>query len=114
MIYWRLKSVPELARLPRKERRRVHEQCLRRHFWFARATARSLTAYVSSIFTVVIVVFLGTSIPQVFGITYHSWFVLASAFVGVQIALFVVSRIAIPVLRPFYNEYIQRDEKPLA
>jgi hypothetical protein len=114
MIYWTFKSVPELARLPRKERRRVHEQCLRRHFWLARATARSLTAYVASIFTTVIVVFLATSIPQIFGITYHLWFVLASAFVGFEIAGFVFSRIAIPVLRPFYYEFTQRDETHVA
>src|SRR5579863_5515354 len=101
MIYWTLKSVPELARLPRKERRRAHEQCLRRHFWFARATARSVTAYVGSIFTVAIFVFLATSIPQFFGIANHWWFVLVPALIGFEIARFVFSRIAIPVLRPF-------------
>ena len=35
-IYWSLKSVPELASLTRKQRRRVHEKCLRRHFFHAR------------------------------------------------------------------------------
>ena len=114
MIYWTLKSVPELARLPRKERRRVHEQCVRRHFLFARATARSLTAYVASILTVGIVVFLAASIRQLFGITYHFWFVLVSALVGIEIGRFIFSRIAIPALRPFYHDFIQRDEQRVA
>ena len=114
MIYWTLKSVPELARLPRKERRRVHERCLRRHFLFGRATARSVTAYVISIFTVAIFVFLATTISQHFGIAYHSWFVFVSALVGFAIAHFVFSRIAIPVLRPFYRDFIEREQPDVA
>jgi hypothetical protein len=114
MIYWTLKSVPELARLPRKERRRVHEQCLRRHFLFGRATARSITAYVVSIFTVAIFVFLATSISQLLGIVYHSWFIFVAALVGFAIAHFVFSRIAIPVLRPFYGDLIEREKANVA
>ena len=114
MIYWTLKSVPELAPLPRKQRRRVHEQCLRRHFWFARATARSITAYAACILIAAGVVFLGVSIPPLFGVAYSFWFVLLSAWIGFEIGRFVFSRIAIPVLRPFYHEFIQTNETPVA
>jgi hypothetical protein len=106
MIYWTLKSVPELSPLPRKVRRRVRERCLRRHFWFARATTRSVAAYVASILMVCAIGFLGTTIPQVFGLADSIWYVLGSAMVGFQIAQFVFSRIAIPVLRPLYHEFI--------
>jgi hypothetical protein len=41
----------------------------------------------------------------------HSlWVTFVLAFIGVLAGLFVFSRIAIPVLRPFYREFIGRDE----
>ena len=106
-IYWSLKSVPELAPLSRKQRRRVHEQCLRRYFFRARATARSVSAYVAALFIAILFVYLGASIPAGSGIVRGVWFI-GSALVGFELGRFVLSRIAIPVLRPFYGEFTER------
>ncbi len=114
MIYWTLKSVSELASLPRKQRRRVHEQCLRRHFWFARATTRSVTAYTASIVSVAAIVLLGITISEKLGLAHGTWFVFVLALIGFEVSRFVCSRIAIPVLRPFYHEFILTDEKHVA
>lgn len=108
MIYWTLKSVPELAPLPRKQRRRVHEQCLRRHFWGAPATRRSVAAYSSFILTVAVVVAGGESALRVLGVAYSFWTTLVLAFIGATLGSFIFSRIAIPVLRPLYQEFIKR------
>jgi hypothetical protein len=105
-IYWSLKSVPELAPLTRKQRRRVHEQCLRRHFFLARATARSVLAYGAALLITSILVFLGASISAGSGITRSVWLIV-SALVGFALGRFVLSRIAVPVLRPFYREFIE-------
>jgi len=110
MIYWTLKSVPELAALTRKQRRRVHEQCLRHHFWYASATRRSITAYLSLIFTIVIVCIGGESVLSALGMADHFWSIYISAGIGFLAGSFVFSRIAIPVLRPFYHEFIERNE----
>ncbi len=108
-IYWSLKSVPELAPLTRKQRRRVHEQCLQRHFFRARATGRSIFAFLSGLFIATVVLFLGASIPSSVGIPHSFWFLPISAMVGFGLGRFALSRIAIPVLRPFYREFIERD-----
>jgi hypothetical protein len=112
-IYWRLKSVPELASLTWKQRRRVHEQCLRRHLFHAPATCRSIIACLSHIFTVVIVLIGGNSVLGAFGVTrnYCVWFILAGA--GSLAGSFVFSRIAIPVLRPFYGEFAEKHESEM-
>jgi hypothetical protein len=108
-IYLSLKHVPELAPLTRKQRRQVHEQCLQRYFFRARATSRSISAFLAAIFIASIFAFVGTSIPSWFGISHSVWFFPISAVVGVVIGRFVLSRIAIPTLRPFYRKFIERD-----
>ena len=110
-IYWSLKSVPELAALTRKQRRRVHEQCLRRHFWLARATRRSVAAYLALFFTFLIIVAGGDSILSACGIAGSIWVTSGLALIGALAGWFVFSRIAIPILRPFYREFIERDER---
>jgi hypothetical protein len=112
-IYWTLKSVPELAPLTEKQRRRVHMQCLRRHFWFAPTTGRSIVAYLSLILITVIILVVGGSILRAFGGAYIFWLDAVLAGIGFMAGSFVFSRIAIPVLRPFYHEFIERDEKPM-
>src|SRR4051812_9560024 len=101
MIYWSLKSVPELALLPRKQRRRVHEQCLRRHFWGASATGRSVAAYLSLILSATVVVVGGTSILRALGIAHSFWITSGLAIIGLIIGEFIFSRVAIPAMRPF-------------
>lgn len=112
-IYWSLKSVPELAPLTGKQRRRVHEHCIRRHFWFARATRRSVFAYLAFLFTVVVFMAGGDTILRALGVAHRFWITLVLAYIGFFAANFIFSRIAIPLLRPFYQEFIQRDETPV-
>lgn len=107
-IYWSLKSVPELAPLTRKQRRRVHAQCLRRHFFAARAAARSISAYLAAIVIASVFIYLGSTIPTAPGVVRGIAFAL-SVVIGFELGRFVLSRIAIPVLRPFYSEFIERD-----
>ena len=111
MIYWTLKSIPELAPLPRKKRRRVHQQCLRHHFWGAPATRRSVAAYFAMIMTVTVVVVGGDSILSALGIAHSFWTIPVLAFIGVDIGSFIFSRVAIPAIRPFYREFIETDEE---
>lgn len=108
-IYWSLKSVPELAPLTRKQRRRVHEQCLRRYFWGAPATRRSIVAYLILLFTVTSIAILGISLAKVFGWPDGTWLIGISALFGTIIGRYVFSRIAIPVLRPFYRKFIETE-----
>ena len=104
-IYWSLKSVPELAPLTHKQRHRVHAQCLRRHFFRANATTRSVLAFVAALSIAVIFCFLGSIAPTFAVIPRSVWFI-GSVWVGFEAGHFVLSRIAIPVLRPFYHEFI--------
>jgi hypothetical protein len=108
-IYWSLKSAPELAALTRKERRRVHEECLRRLFWHAPAGCRSITAYLAQMFILAGTMFVGISIFGAFGIKSNFWIFLALAFIGGPVGSFVFSQLAIPVLRPFYPELIDKN-----
>ena len=110
-IYWSLKSVPELAPLTRKQRRRVHEQCLRRRFWGAPLTRRSITAYLVLLVFLLGSLFTGVYLSGVFGHQDSVWFMLPSAFVGATVGRYIFSRIAIPVLRPFYHDFIQSYNK---
>ena len=105
-IYWSLKSVPELASLTRKQRRRVHEKCLRRHFFHARATTRSFLAYLAFLLIALVFVVCGASLPTSSGMAGGPWF-CGSAAVGFEVGRFVLSRIAIPVVRPFYRDFMQ-------
>jgi hypothetical protein len=111
-IYWSLKNVPELAKLTRKQRQQVHEQCLQRHFFRAPATARSVLAFFMALFTAVIFTSLGAYIPELFGLPHSFWYVPVSAMIGFGFGRYIMTRIAIPVLRPFYYEFIKTDCEP--
>jgi len=111
-VYWSLKSVPELSALTGKQRRRIHHQCLRRHFWFAPATRRSVAAFLSSIFATSAVVSGGVGILFALGYTNNFWAVGVLGYIGWTCGMFVSSRIAIPALRPFYRAFIERDARP--
>ncbi len=107
-IYWSLKSVPELQALPRKERRRVHEECLRKHFFRAPATCRSITAFLARILISAFGMFICISVSGSFGMKPNFWVFLTSAFIVLPIGSFIFSLIAIPVLRPFYLGIIEK------
>jgi hypothetical protein len=111
-IYWSLKEVPELAPLSRKQRQQVHEECLWRYFFRAPATARSILAFSAALFTAAILTLVGTSVPEWFGLPRSFWYVPVSATIGFELGRYVLTRIAIPVLRPFYREFIKTDFKP--
>jgi len=51
--------------------------------------------------------FVGISIFGTFGIKPNFWIFLASAYIGGSVGSFVFSRIAIPLLRPFYREFME-------
>jgi hypothetical protein len=108
MVYWTLKSVPELAPLPRKERDRVHELCFRRHFLHADVTPRSITAFATFIFLASAIAAGGEGILQmfVFGNRFRFWTGMLFTGMGYTLAGYIFSRIAIPVLRPHYREFI--------
>jgi hypothetical protein len=113
-IYLSLKSVPELAPLTRKQRRQVHEECLQRYFFRAPATAHSISAFLAALFTAVVIFIFGVSIPWLFGVPHNRWFLPIFGVIGFVFGRFVLSTIAIPVLRPFYREFIKRDRDPAA
>lgn len=108
-IYWSLKNVPELAPLARKQRRRVHEQCLQRHFWKAPVTRRSIAAYLILLVTVFSSLFMGITLSHVFGCPDSIWFIGVVIYFGAVTGRYTFSLIAIPVLRPFYHEFIGKD-----
>jgi hypothetical protein len=106
-LYWSLKNVPELAPLPCKQRCQVHEECLQRYFFHAPATTRSASAFLSAILIASSFALLGASIPSWFGSSDSFRFMPGGAMMGFTIGRFVLSRIAIPALRPFYHEFIK-------
>ena len=108
-IYWSLRNVPELAPLAPAERKRVHEACLRRYFWRAPVTRRSLIAYLVLVFSPVAVVSLTFSVAQAFGFSVPLWLSVAAIAVGGVCGRFVFSRIAVAHLRPFYSDYLQNE-----
>jgi hypothetical protein len=108
-IYWSLKNVPELAPLTRQQRRRVHEQCLRQHFLFSQAPSRFILAALVFLLVIAGITTLGIFAAMAFLGELHLWHIFASALIGALVGSFVVSRIAIPVIRPFYREIIERD-----
>jgi len=61
--------------------------------------------------TFFIIVAGGDTILTALGMTSSVWISSGLAFIGALAGLFVFSRIAIPVLRPFYREFIERDER---
>ena|SRR5207244_2422847 len=108
-IYWRLKDVPELASLGPKERRRVHELCLRRHFLYTRPTRRSLAAFAAMLCCPISVGILGSDllarVPSSAPFPYD----IAAMTIGAMFGWFVFTRIAIPYLRPFYSNFVESE-----
>src|SRR5258705_767444 len=105
-IYWSLKDVPELASLTPQQRGRVHESCLRRHFLSARATRKSVAIYAAFLLCSITLPLLATSVPELFGFQFSIWFTVIGGTVGGFAGWFLLSRLAIPFLRPFYREFI--------
>jgi hypothetical protein len=107
-IYWSLKSVPELSALTRKERQRVHAECLKKHFLYAPANRRSITALLARIFLTALCMVIGLRIAEAFGMKPNFWVYLVSSFIVVPVGSFVYLQIAVPALRPFYSEFIEK------
>ena len=105
-IYWTLKDVPELASLPPKERRRVHELCLRQYFLYARPTRRSMSAYAGCLLCVILVGVLGVDLLRFLSGKESLWFSVAAMTIGMMLGWGLFSRIAIPSLRPFYGRFV--------
>ena len=105
-IYWTLKDVPELAALPPKERRRVHELCLRQHFLYARPTRRSVLAYAACLICAILVGVLGGDLLRLLSGRESLWFTVGAMNIGMMMGWGLFSRIAIPSLRPFYGGFI--------
>ena len=105
-IYWTLKDVPELASLPPKARRRVHELCLRQHFLCARPTRRSMLAYAVCMVCALIVGVLGGDLLGLMSGKESLWFSVAAMTIGMMLGWGLFSRIAIPSLRPFYRRFL--------
>jgi hypothetical protein len=110
-LYWSLKSVPELATLGRKQRRQIHEQCLRRYFFSAPTTPRSVAAFAVALFTAIAFIILGVNLPPLLGLSASLWISMGSAGLGCGLGRFFLSRIAIPALRPYYREFLEGDNK---
>src|SRR6266852_1909082 len=107
-IYWRLKDVPELAPLAPKERRRVHELCLRRHFLYTRPKRRSIAAYIACLscgISVGVLGIFGSSLLARVGVSDCGWCSFVALIFGMMLGWFLFTRIAIPSLRPFYTEF---------
>src|ERR1043165_3711512 len=109
-IYWSLRNVPELASLAPAVRRRVHEACLRRHFWEAPATRRSLIAYLIMVSCPVPAVALMAWLAEAFCGATPFWLIVVVATVAAMFGNFVFSRIAVTHLRKFYSDYIRKEE----
>ena len=107
-IYWRLKDVPELARLAPKERRRVHELCLRRYFLDTRPTRRSIAAYGAFLCCGISTGILGGALVARVAGSDSLWRIEAMT-IGMMLGWFLFTRIAIPSLRPFYSEFIESE-----
>jgi hypothetical protein len=105
-IYWTLKDVPELASLPPKERRRVHELCLRQHFLYARPTRRSMLAYAACLTCAILVGVLGGDLLRLLSGKESLWLTVGPTTIGMMLGWGIFSRIAIPSLRPFYGRVI--------
>jgi len=108
-IYVFLKSIPELAPLTPRQRQSVHGQCFNDCFWFARPTARSVAAYVVFAGVLLASVVAGEVILRRLGIATGYWSRVTCLFIGTPVGSLVVRQIAIPVLRPFYPRYIERE-----
>jgi hypothetical protein len=108
-IYWSLRNVPELAPLAPADRKRVHEACLRRYFWHAPVTRRSLVAYLMLILCPAALVGLTSWLVQAFGGTTSTWMLVLILIAGGTLGHFVFSRIATAHLRRFYSDYIQNE-----
>jgi len=103
--------VPELAPLGPKERRRVHEICLRRHFLCTRPTPRGIAAFVAFLGCSITVGILGNALLARVGASDSLWNIAAMT-IGPMLGWFLFTRIATPSLRPHYTEYLTRNAGP--
>ena len=62
-----------------------------------------MAAYLAAIFITGFFGFLGVSLPSWLNLSHGFWFLPVSALIGSVIGRFVLSRMAIPALRPFYG-----------
>ena len=108
-IYWRLEDVAELAPLAPKERRRVHDLCLRRHFLYTRPTRRSVLAYIAFLSASISVAILGSGLLARVVAPYSGWCSLEARLIGMMLGWFLFTRIAIPSLRSHYTEFIESE-----
>lgn len=58
-------------------------------------------------------ILLGLCMSRVLGYGDGVWLIVGWTYVGVVIGKYIVSRIAIPYLRPFYAEFIARELKSM-
>ena len=103
-IYWRLKEVPEFARLAPKERRRVHELCLRQYFLNARW---GLLAYIVFLGSGVLVGVLTNDATARLSGSASLWLTGGAMTAGMMLGRYIFIRMAIPILRPFYGRFIE-------
>lgn len=106
-IYWRLRSVPELACLAPGDRKRVHEACLRLYFWRAPITLKSLCAYLMLILCPVTVFLLTTWVVSAIVGSTPFWLSILVLVIGGVFGRFAFSRIAVSHLRQYYPDYIR-------
>jgi hypothetical protein len=105
-IYWSLKQVPELADLSPKRRRRAHDACMRKYFFEAPLTRWSRFAFVLFLVSIGLPLFIYEE-----GFSgRHSLVVLFGVVAGgIQAGWFLMEQLAIPIIRPFYHQFINRE-----
>lgn len=109
-MFWRLKSVPELAPLTARQRHRVHRRCLNWYLWYGRATPRGVAFY-PTLIGGIFAGFWGSGIVlRASGFERGVWVYLAECLIGVLMGMYFSSRVVIPVLRPLYTGFLEGGE----
>jgi hypothetical protein len=104
-----LKQVPELAQLAPKERRRVQELCLREHFLEVRATRWSLVAFAVFLGSGILLGLLGSDVMARLSGSDSFWVSVPAATGGMMVGWYILNRMAIPTLRPFYGRFMEAE-----
>jgi len=108
-FYWSLKNVPELADLSPKRRKRAHEACMRKYFLDAPLTRRSAGAFALLLVCSISSFIFGESIPRIFGVHKSLLILYGVTYCGFGVGWFLMTRLAIPAIRPFYHKFINRE-----